>query len=81
MLQKLRQRVEFNTLDQQMIFKNRDVIPSGPNIWNRYDFYFDILIKSLIKIVINFYQKNLKKSLKTGCFLKLPYETGKLGIY
>ncbi|WNM16942.1 hypothetical protein [Mesomycoplasma ovipneumoniae] len=28
MLQKLRQRVEFNTLDQQMIFKNRDGIPS-----------------------------------------------------
>ncbi|MHA0297300.1 hypothetical protein [Mesomycoplasma ovipneumoniae] len=44
MLQKLRQRVEFNTLNQQMIFKNRDGIPSGPNIWNRYDFYFDILI-------------------------------------
>ncbi|WP_337895600.1 IS1634 family transposase [Mesomycoplasma ovipneumoniae] len=44
MLQKLRQRVEFNTLDQQMIFKNRDGVPSDPNIWNRYDFYFDILI-------------------------------------
>ncbi|WP_341500899.1 IS1634 family transposase [Mesomycoplasma ovipneumoniae] len=44
MLQKLRQRVEFNTLDQQMIFKNRDGVPSDPNIWNRYDFYFNILI-------------------------------------
>ncbi|WP_337904900.1 IS1634 family transposase, partial [Mesomycoplasma ovipneumoniae] len=41
MLQKLRQRVEFNTLDQQMIFKNRDGVPSDPNIWNRYDFYYD----------------------------------------
>ncbi|WP_341489875.1 IS1634 family transposase [Mesomycoplasma ovipneumoniae] len=44
MLQKLRQRVEFNTLDQQITFKNRDGVPSDPNIWNRYDFYFDILI-------------------------------------
>ncbi|UVO16052.1 IS1634 family transposase [Mesomycoplasma ovipneumoniae] len=44
MLQKLRQRVEFNTLDQQMIFKNREGVPSDPNIWNKYDFYFDILI-------------------------------------
>ncbi|WP_337903301.1 IS1634 family transposase [Mesomycoplasma ovipneumoniae] len=44
MLQKLRQRVEFNTLDQQMIFKNREGVPNDPNIWNRYDFYFDILI-------------------------------------
>ncbi len=44
MLQKLRQRVEFNTLDQQMIFKNREGVPSDPDIWNRYDFYFDILI-------------------------------------
>ncbi|WNM17014.1 hypothetical protein RNM28_02495 [Mesomycoplasma ovipneumoniae] len=44
MLQKLRQSVEFNTLDQQMILKNHDGIPSDPNIWNRYDFYFDILI-------------------------------------
>ncbi|WP_337898826.1 IS1634 family transposase [Mesomycoplasma ovipneumoniae] len=44
MLQKLRQRVEFNTLDQQMIFKNREGVPSDLNIWNRYDFYFDILI-------------------------------------
>ncbi|WP_423794437.1 hypothetical protein [Mesomycoplasma ovipneumoniae] len=44
MLQKLRQRVEFNTLDQQMIFKNRVAVPSDPDIWNRYDFYFDVLI-------------------------------------
>ncbi|WDV48908.1 IS1634 family transposase [Mesomycoplasma ovipneumoniae ATCC 29419] len=44
MLQKLRQRVEFNTLDQQITFKNREGVPSDPNIWNRYDFYFDILI-------------------------------------
>ncbi|MDW2912134.1 transposase [Mesomycoplasma ovipneumoniae] len=44
MLQKLRQRVEFNTLDQQMIFKNREGVPSDPDIWNRYDFYFNILI-------------------------------------
>ncbi|MDW2926456.1 IS1634 family transposase [Mesomycoplasma ovipneumoniae] len=44
MLQKLRHRVEFNTLDQQMVFKNRDGVPSDPDIWNRYDFYFDILI-------------------------------------
>ncbi|MCP9306428.1 IS1634 family transposase [Mesomycoplasma ovipneumoniae] len=44
MLQKLRQRVEFNTLDQQMIFKNREGVPNDPDIWNRYDFYFDILI-------------------------------------
>ncbi|WP_337903870.1 IS1634 family transposase [Mesomycoplasma ovipneumoniae] len=44
MLQKLRQRVEFNTLDQQMIFKNREGVASDPDIWNRYDFYFDILI-------------------------------------
>ncbi|WP_337896523.1 IS1634 family transposase [Mesomycoplasma ovipneumoniae] len=44
MLQKLRQKVEFNTLDQQMIFKNRDGVPSDPNVWNRYDFYLGILI-------------------------------------
>ncbi|MHA0312381.1 IS1634 family transposase, partial [Mesomycoplasma ovipneumoniae] len=44
MLQKLRQRVEFNTLDQQMIFKNREGVPNDPDIWNKYDFYFDILI-------------------------------------
>ncbi|MDW2930589.1 IS1634 family transposase [Mesomycoplasma ovipneumoniae] len=44
MLQKLRQRVEFNTLDQQITFKNREGVPSDPDIWNRYDFYFDILI-------------------------------------
>ncbi|WP_337904117.1 IS1634 family transposase [Mesomycoplasma ovipneumoniae] len=44
MLQKLRQRVEFNTLDQQITFKNRDGVPGDPDIWNRYDFYFDILI-------------------------------------
>ncbi len=44
MLQKLRQRVEFNTLDQQITFKNREGVPNDPDIWNRYDFYFDILI-------------------------------------
>ncbi|MDO4158773.1 hypothetical protein [Mesomycoplasma ovipneumoniae] len=33
--QKLRQRVEFNTSDQQIMFKNRDGIPSESNIWNR----------------------------------------------
>ncbi|MDW2871041.1 IS1634 family transposase [Mesomycoplasma ovipneumoniae] len=44
MLQKLRQRVEFNTLEQQITFKSRDGVPSDPNIWDRYDLYFDILI-------------------------------------
>ncbi|WP_420372511.1 ABC transporter permease [Mesomycoplasma ovipneumoniae] len=37
-----------------------------------------ILNKLLIKIVINFYQKNLKNCLKPDAFLKLPYQTGKL---
>ncbi|WP_341491059.1 hypothetical protein [Mesomycoplasma ovipneumoniae] len=41
---KIRQSVEFKTLYQQMIFKNHDGGPCDPNIWNRYDFYFDILI-------------------------------------
>ncbi|NYN92329.1 hypothetical protein [Mesomycoplasma hyopneumoniae] len=44
LMAKLRQSFEFNTWNQQMIFKNRDGVPSDPNIWNRYDFYFDILI-------------------------------------
>ncbi|MDW2927083.1 IS1634 family transposase [Mesomycoplasma ovipneumoniae] len=44
MLQKLRQRVEFNILDQQITFKNREGVPNDPDIWNRYDFYYDILI-------------------------------------
>ncbi|UVO14976.1 hypothetical protein KW512_02115 [Mesomycoplasma ovipneumoniae] len=42
--QKLRRRVEFNASNQQMIFKNRGGVSSDQNIWNRYDFYFDILI-------------------------------------
>ncbi|WP_337896894.1 hypothetical protein [Mesomycoplasma ovipneumoniae] len=43
-MQKLRQRVGFNTSNQQMIFKNRGGVSSDQNIWNRHDFYFDILI-------------------------------------
>ncbi|CAT05251.1 HYPOTHETICAL PROTEIN MCJ_005520 [Mesomycoplasma conjunctivae] len=44
MLQKLVQRVEFNTSNQQMMFKNRGCVSSDPDIWNKYNFYFDILI-------------------------------------